>query len=235
MFSWRKRKTPLYWAWHAGASLERGGEEGEIRSLMAKGEIALPIVGAMMGGGAAASATGLGGVGLAFGGGAVGIGAAIAVAAPAMVAGSVGYGFYRGIRLWRHWNRDQTARELLRYFRETNQIQMFDRVFHIEGMGRLGAGRTPPVHASIKATLGLLADSESPAVMGLFCSPKGELIVTYDLSDKHWAYVRLIGERRFSGAGVAASGGSVQLHDIESVDGLTRTLEHAGFLKRLAE
>ena len=81
-------------AWQIGAAIEAGVDEQEARRRTNAGEILVPAAGAIIGGGAVATATGLGGVGLAFGGAAIGIGAATAVAAPAVAAGAVSYGIY---------------------------------------------------------------------------------------------------------------------------------------------
>ncbi len=171
-----------YPAWRIGAAIEAGIDEEEARRRIDTGEVIAPAAGAAVGGIGAATATGLGGVGLAMGGGAIGIGAATAIAAPAVAVGAVGYGVYRGIRELKMRNRDQTLRGLVESFLETNQPHMAERVFTIEVKGKLGDGRRPPTHSSAKAALHLLGETESTALVGLFCSPKGEFVVTHDLT-----------------------------------------------------
>ena len=218
-------------AWQIGVAIEAGVDEEEARRRINAGEIVATATGAALGGGAAATATGLGGVGLAFGGGAVGIGAAAAVAAPAVVAGAVGYGIFSGIRGLSRWNRSQTLRGLVEYFRTANQPHNVDRIFHIEGMGSLEEDRRPPTQSSTKATLRLLVGSNSLAfVTGLFCSPKGEFVLTYDLEESHWAYIRLTGENEFTGGGIDLRGQQLHLDDLVSVDLVLRILEREGFV-----
>lgn len=219
-------------AWQIGAAIEAGVDEQEARRRIDAGEVIAPAAGAATGGIAAATATGLGGVGLAFGGGAIGIGAATAVAAPAIAVGAVGYGVYRGIRELKRRNRDQTLRALVEYFVEADQPQQVERVFTIEGKGRLGNGRRPPTHSSAKALLRLLENTESKAFIGLFCSPKGEFVLTYDLAPLRWAYVRLISEDEFNGAGVDLRGQDFQVEDLDSINLLVRVLEREEFLRR---
>lgn len=219
-------------AWQIGAAIESGIDEHEARRRIDTGEIIAPVAGAATGGIAAATATGLGGVGLAFGGGAIGIGAATAVAAPAIAVGAVGYGVYRGIRELKRRNRDQTLRALVEYFSEAEQPQLVERLFTIEGKGRLSNGRRPPTHTSAKALLHLLEKTESKAFIGLFCSPIGEFVLTYDLAPLRWAYVRLISEDEFKGTGVDLRGQDFQVADLDSINLLIRVLEREEFLKR---
>lgn len=219
-------------AWQIGAAIEAGVDEQKARQLIDAGEVIAPAAGAAAGGIAAATATGLGGVGLAFGGGAIGIGAATAVAAPAIAVGAVGYGVYRGIRELKRRNRDQTLRALIDYFGETNQPQQIERIFTIEGKGRLGDGRRAPTHSSAKALLRLLEESESKAFIGLFCSPNGEFVITYDLAQDHWAYIRLIGEDKLSGGGVDLRGQDFRVDELDSIALLIRVLEREELLKR---
>ncbi len=219
-------------AWYIGEAIEAGVDEQEARRRIDAGEIAAPAAGAILGGGVIATATGLGGVGLAFGGGAIGIGAATAVAAPAVAAGAVGYGIYRGFKELRRWNRNQTMRGLVRYFRETGQPNKVARIFYMEGMGTLEEGHRPPTHASAKATLRHLVGSESLAsVTGLFCSPKGELVLTYDRTEDHWAYVRLIDDNKFTGEGRDLRGQRFQMDDLTNGDLVLRVLEREGFIR----
>ena len=219
-------------AWQIGAAIEAGVDEQEARQQIDAGEVILPAAGAAAGGIAAATATGLGGVGLAFGGSAIGIGAATAVAAPAIAVGAVGYGVYRGIRELKRRSRDQTLRALIDYFAETNQPQQIERIFTIEGKGRLVDGRRAPTYSSARALLRLLEESESNAFIGLFCSPNGEFVLTYDLSDEHWAYIRLIGEEKFSGEGKDLRGQGFKVGELDSISLLIRVLEREELLKR---
>ena len=219
-------------AWQIGAAIEAGIDEQEAHQRIDAGEVIAPAAGAAAGGIAAATATGLGGVGLAFGGGAIGIGAATAVAAPAIAVGAVGYGVYRGIRELKRRNRDQTLRAIIEYFGETNQPQQIERILIIEGKGRLVDGRRAPTHSSAKALLSLLEESESNAFIGLFCSPNGEFVLTYDLSQEHWAYIRLIDEGKFSGSGVDLRGQHFRVDELDSIALLIRVLEREELLKR---
>ena len=222
-------------AWQIGAAIEAGIEEQEAHQRIDAGEVIAPAAGAAAGGIAAAAATGLGGVGLAFGGGAIGIGAATAVAAPAIAVGAVGYGVYRGIRELKRRNRDQTLRAIIEYYRESNQPQQIERILIIEGKGRLVDGRRAPSHSSAKALLSILEESESNAFIGLFCSPKGEFVLTYDLSQEHWAYIRLIGEEKFSGGGLDLRGHRFRVDELDSIAILIRVLEREELLKRREE
>lgn len=222
-------------AWQIGAAIEAGVDEQEARRRIDAGEVIAPAAGAATGGIAAATATGLGGVGLAFGGGAIGIGAATAVAAPAIAVGAVGYGIFRGIKELKRRNRDQTLRSLIEYFTECDQPQQVERIFNIEGKGRLVGGRSQPTHSSAKALLRLLEGTESRAFIGLFCSPKGEFVLTYDLPPLRWAYVRFINEDEFQGDGKDLRGQNLQVDDLDSIDLLIRVLEREEFLKRLKD
>ena len=222
-------------AWQIGAAIEDGIDEREARRQIDAGEIIAPAAGMAAGGISAAAATGLGGVGLAMGGGAIGIGAATAVAAPAVAVGAVGYGVYRGIQGLRRRNRDQTVRGIVENFRETNQPQMAERVFIIEGKGRLEDSRRPPTHDSAKATLELLGKTQSPTAIGLFCSPQGEFVVTYDSTPSHWCYVRLLSDDKFSGEGIDLRGQKFSLDDLNGVELLIRVLEREGLIERRKE
>lgn len=222
-------------AWQIGAEIEAGVDEKEVRRQIDAGELIAPAAGAATGGIAAATATGLGGVGLAFGGGAIGIGAATAVAAPAIAVGAVGYGVYRGIRELKRRNRDQTIRAVIGHFTEADQPQQVERIFTVEGKGRLLNGRRPPTHSSAKALLDLLEETESKSFIGLFCSPKGEFVLTYDLAPLRWAYVRLMSEGEFNGTGVDLRGQPFQVDDLDSISLLIRVLEREEFLKRRVE
>ena len=217
-------------AWQMGAAIEAGVDEQEAWRRINAGEIAAPAAGAIIGGGVVATMTGLGGVGLAFGGGAIGIGAFTAVAAPAVAAGAVSYGIYRGIRALNRMTREQTLRGLVEGFRSDGKPDHADRVFHIEGMGQLVEGRRPPAHSSARPTLRLLASSETSAMLGLFCSPKGEFVLTYDLQPDHWVYVMVVRDDKFSGRGRDLRGQEFHLDDLNSVDLVLRILEREGFL-----
>ena len=223
-------ELPANHAWQIGAAIEAGVDAQEARRRIDAGEIAIPAAGAVSVGGVVATLTGLGGVGLAFGGGAIGIGAATAVAAPAVAAGAVSYGIYRGIRDLRRWNRAQTLRGLVDHFRSGGQYHYADRVFHMEGMGQLEEGRRPPSHSSARTTLRLLATSDSIAMMGLFCSPKGNFVLTYDLQPNHWAYVTVIDDDEFTGDGTDLRGQDIHFDDLSSVDLVLRILEREGFV-----
>ena len=218
-------------AWQIGAAIEAGVDELEARRRIDAGEIIAPAAGAATGGIAAATATGLGGVGLAFGGGAIGIGATTAVAAPAVAVGAIGYGVYRGIKEIRRRNRDQILRSLIGHFNEVGQTQQVERIFTLEGKGRLEDGRQPPTHSSSRALLRLLQETESNAFIGLFCSPKGEFVITYDLTPHRWAYVRLTSEDEFNGTGSDLRGQHFQVDDLDSINLLIRVLEREEFLK----
>ena len=180
-------ESPANHAWQIGAAIEAGVDAQEARRRIDAGEIVVPAAGVIIGGGAVATATGLGGVGLAFGGGAIGIGAVTAVAAPAVAVGAVSYGIYRGIRGVGSWGRVQTLRALVGYFQSTNQQHHADRVFHVEGRGQLEERRRTPTHSSTRATLRVVVGSESSSMMGLFCSPNGDFVLTYDLQPNRWA------------------------------------------------
>ena len=217
-------------AWLIGAAIEAGVDAQEARRRIDAGEVVAPAAGAIIGGGVAATATGLGGVGLAFGGGAIGIGAAAAVAAPAVAVGATTYGIYTGIRQLGRWNRAQTLRALLDHFRSTSQQNHADHLFLLEGMGHLEQDRRPPTHSSSRATLRLLAASESLATMGLFCSPQGDFVLTYDLQPDHWAYVTVVGDDSFTGGGTDLRGKNLDIDDLKSVDLVLRILEREGFV-----
>ena len=154
------------------------------------------------------------------------------MAAPAIAVGAVGYGVFRGIKELKRRSRDQTLRSLVEYFTESDQRQQVERIFTIEGKGRLVDGRRQPTHSSAKALLRLLEGTESKAFIGLFCSPKGEFVLTYDLPPFRWAYVRLISEDEFQGAGKDLRGQDLQVDDLDSIDLLIRVLAREEFLKR---
>ena len=219
-------------AWQMGFAIEAGIDEQEARSRIDAGEIIAPAASLAAGGIVAASATGLGGVGLAMAGTAIGVSAAAAVAAPAVAAGAVGYGIYRGIKGLKNRNRDQAVRALVDYLRATNREDMADKVFWLEGKGRLDTHRRPPTHASAKATFQLFTETSTNALVGLFGSPEGELVVTFDVNENHWAFVRLIGEDSFSGGGVDLRGRQLRVDDLDSIDILLRVLEREGFVSQ---
>ena len=103
-------------------------------------------------------------------------------------------------------------------------------------MGSLEEGRRPPTHASAKATLRHVVGSESLAlVTGLFCSPQGEFVLTYDLQENHGVYLKLISEDEFSGGGIDLRGQEFQLDDLTDVDLALRILEREGFVRILQE
>ena len=217
-------------AWQIGAAIEAGIDAEEARRRLDAGEIVVPAAGAAIGGGVAATATGLGGVGLAFGGGAIGIGAAAAVAAPAVAAGAVSYGIYRSYRDLGKRSRVQALRRLVEYFRSSNQGYYADRVFHVEGRGQLEDSRKPPTRSSTKTTLLLLGATDSTAMMGLFCSPDGNFVLTYDLQPNHWAYVMAMDDDKFTGDGTDLRGQGLRIDDLNSVDMVLRVLEREGFV-----
>ena len=224
-------QPPIRPAWQIGAAIEAGVDELDARRHINAGDLIGPAAGAVITGGATATATGLGGVGLAFGGGAIGIGAAAAVAGPALAGGAVGFGIYQGIRQLRTWSRDRTLRALVEWFQVTEQFDKMERIFGIEGMGRLVAGRRAPTRASSAATLRLLAETTSTALVGLFCAPTGNFVVTYDFSGQHWAYVVLINHENFSGSGIDLRGQELLLDDLNSFEMLLRVLEREGIVK----
>ncbi len=205
-------------AWLIGEAIEAGIDEKE-----ANDRAALTVAAGtgVAGGIAAVSATGLGGVGVAAGGTAIGVGAVTAVAAPAVATAAVGYGVFKEIS---GWVRKDAVRELIKYFRYTNQLQMMDRLFSIEGKGQLVEGRRPPAGSSAAATLRLLAEGRTSARVGMFCSPKGHFVLTYDLAAEHWAYIRFVGEDNFTGHGVGLNGQEFQLDNLGEFQRLLRVL-----------
>ena len=214
-----KDSGPVYdRAWSIGEAIENGIDEGE-----AVDRTALKVAAGTgaVGGIAAASVTGFGGVGVAAGGGAIGIGAVTAVAAPAVATAAVGYGVLKGIQ---SWGRKDAVKELLKYFEDTNQLLMKDRIFSMEGKGQLVEGRRPPAWSSAAATLQVLTKGSTSARVGLFCSPKGHFAITYDLAAQHWAYVRLVGEYEFTGCGVGSKGQDFQLGNLGDMQKLLRVL-----------
>ena len=223
-------ELPANHAWQIGAAIEAGVDAQEARRRIDAGEIVVPAAGVVIGGGVVATATGLGGVGLAFGGGAIGIGAVTAIAAPAVAVGAVSYGIYRGIRGVGSWSRVQTLRALVGYFQSINQQHHADRVFHVEGRGQLEERRRTPTHSSTRATLRVVAGSESPSMMGLFCSPNGDFVLTYDLQPNRWAYVVVMGDDKFTGGGTDLRGQDLHFDDLNSVDLVLRILEREGFV-----
>ena len=224
-------QPPTTPAWQIGSAIEAGVDELNARHRIDAGELIVPAAGVVITGGATATATGLGGVGLAFGGGAIGIGAAAVVAGPAVAGGAVGYGVYQGIRQIRNWSRDRTLRALVHWFQAAEQFDKAERIFRIEGMGRLVGSRRPPTRSSSAATLRLFAETTSAALVGLFCAPKGEFVVTYDVSGQHWAYVTLLGEDRFSGSGMDLRGRKFLLDDLNTFEMLLRVLGREEFVK----
>ena len=218
-------------AWQIGQAIEIAVDEDEARTGIVAGSLAFPAVGAVIGGGAAGTATGLGGIGLAFGGGAIGISAAAAVAVPAVAVGAAGLGIFRGLQGIQERTRQRTLRDLVAHFQNEAQLDYVVRVFHLEGMGGLQEGRRPPTSESSKAVLHLWRGSRSSAPLtGLFCSPAGEFVVTYDISKSHWAYVRLFGEDKISGGGLDLRGRDIQFDDLGSVPLVLRILEREEFV-----
>ena len=197
--------------------------------------IAGAAIGGAIGGGAVAAATGLGGVGLAYGGSAVGIGALTAVAAPAVVVGTVvgtlGYMAATVVRGRNRWNRQQTLRQLVMHFFDNGQLDKAIRIFEIEGKGELLEDRQTPRNGSAKALLDILEKSESSASVGLFCSPVGQIVATFDLDDGRYAYVILVNDDEFIGGGIESRGGAFDLTNCNSVDHVIERLEREGFLR----
>ena len=223
-------ELPANHAWQIGAAIEAGVEAQEARRRIASGEVIVPVVGGVLVGGVVATKIGLGGVGLAFGGGAIGISAATAIAAPTVAVAAASYTIYRSIRGVGSWSRVKTLRGLVGHFQSTNQHHHADRVFHVEGRGQLEEKRLPPTHSSTRATLRVVAGSESSAMMGLFCSPSGDFVLTYDLQPDRWAYVTVMGDDKFNGGGTDLRGQDLQFDDLNSVDLLLRILEREGFV-----
>ena len=222
-----------------GLAIEAGLDEQEARRRVNAGEFTVTAAGAavggVVGGGAVAAATGLGGVGLAFGGGAVGIGALTAVAAPAVAGAAVGYVAVRGvassIRGIQGRNRERTLRTLIEHFTGSGQAHKAVRLFEIEGKGSLLDGRSPPTNDSAKALLEVLERSESDASVGLFCSPLGQFVVTFDLDDGRYGYVILVDDDEFLGGGIDSRGEEFDLKNHNSSDLLIERLEREGFLR----
>ena len=208
-------------------------DEAEARRRVSANELAAlaGIAADGIGGGAAGVATGLGGVGLALGGGAVGIGALTAVAAPAVAAGGVGYAVARAVTGIGIARRDQLLRMLAGFFGLNGQADKVVRLFEIEGKGRLVDGRHPPDSATTKALLEVLQKSQSEALVGLFCSPAGKLVVTFDLADGRYAFTVLVSGKNFSGGGIDSRGEEFNLDGVSSVDLLIRIFEREGFLQ----
>ena len=221
---------PADHAWRIGAAIETGVDGEEARRQLDAGQIIIPAAGAAAVGGAAATATGLGGVGLAFGGGAIGIGAVAAVGIPAVAAAAAGYGIYRGIRELGRWGRVQTLRGLVEHFQSVDGQFYVDRMFHVEGRGQVEADRLPPTPSSAKATLRIVGSSDSKGFMGLFCSPEGQFVLTYDIEPGHWAYVVVAQDDKFSGAGTDLRGQDLGIGELDSVRAVLRVLEREGFV-----
>lgn len=219
--------------WQIGLAIEAGMDEAEAHRRVSANEMAAPggIAAAGIGGGAAGVATGLGGAGLASGGGAVGIGALTAVAAPGVAVGGVGYAVARAVTGIGIARRDHLLRMLTRLFGLNGQADKVVRLFEIEGKGRLVDGRRPPDSATTRALLGVLQKSQSDALVGLFCTPAGKLVMTFDLADGRYAFAVLISARKFSGGGIDSREEEFNLSGVSSVDLLIRILEREGFLQ----
>ena len=67
-------------------------------------------------------------------------------------------------------------------------------------------------------------------MMGLFCSPKGEFVLTYDLRPDHWAYVTVTDDGKFAGDGTDLGGQDIHFDDLNSVDLVLRILEREEFV-----
>ena len=212
-------------AWSIGEAIESGMDDKEAVDWAGRTAAA---GGAAAGGLAAASATGLGGVGLAAGGTAVGISAVTAVAVPAVAVGALGYGVFKGIQ---GWGRKDAVKNLVKYFQDTEQLDMLDRIFVMEGKGQLVEGRRPVAWGSATATLRLLTEGRTSARVGLFCSPQGHFVLTYDLTEEHWAYAKLVDENDFTGGGVGPKGREFQLDGLNDMERLLRILKQQRILK----
>ena len=220
-------------AWQIGVAIEAGIDESLARQSASGREFAVPVAGGLLGGGVAATATGLGGVGLAMGGGAIGVGAVTAIAAPAVAVGAVSYGVYKAFQGVSRRNREETIRGLIQHFQDTDQPRMIERIFTIEGMGRLDKGRRPPAKGSAAALHEILASSSSDAFVGLFCSPNGEFVLTYDLPDERWAFLRLVNEDHFTGGGRDRDLEEFDLDVWTEVKQVLQILRREGFLSIL--
>lgn len=210
--------------WQIGLAIEAGMDEAEARRRVSANELAA-LAGITTGG------IGAGAAGLAFGGTAIGIGALTAVAAPAVAAGGVGYAVARAVTGIGIARRDQLLRILTGFFGLNGQADKVVRLFEIEGKGRLVDGRRPPDSATAKALLEVLQKSQSDALVGLFCSPAGKFVVTFDVADGRYAFAVLVSGRRFSGGGIDSRGEEFNLDGVSSVELLIRILEREGFVQ----
>ena len=221
-------------AWVIAQAIENGENEQEARLRILSNisaNVVLPASASVATGGVIATATGLGGVGLAFGGGAVGIGAATAIAAPAVAAGVVGYGVYRVAQDFRSRSRVSQLRHLVDYFRGAGQPEKADKVLYLEGKGQLDRKQEKMRGQSAEASLRLLSGTTSEALVGLFGSPRGEFILTFDLSPQHWCYIRLISTDSFDGQGMNSRGQEFDVAGWSSVDSLRQQLDREGYLE----
>ena len=206
-------------AWAIGEAIEAGIDE---RAAIDRSALTVAAGTGAAGGIAAATATGLGGVGLAAAGGAIGIGAATAVAAPAVVTTAAGFGIFKGVR---GVIRKDAVKELIKYFQKTGQAGMVERIYTLEGKGQLIEGRRPPAWGSADAVLHLLTQGRTSASVGLFCSPGGHFVLTYDLSLDHWAYVKLVDNDDFTGCGMDPGGHEFRLDDLKDIKHLISSLK----------
>ena len=229
--------------WIRGWAIEAGVDQEDAKkyfedAIKALREMFSPLggaaIGGAVGGGAAATATGLGGVGLAFGGSAIGIGALAAVAAPAAVGatavGGVGYAVAKIIRQAKGRSRTQNLREIDEGFQKTGQFDKRVRLYEIEGKGSLLEDRNPPTTNSVSVLRIVLGSSESAAHVGLFCSPQGDFVLTYDLEDGRYACIKLLADDRFEGVGIDTRGQNFTVEKYSSVDLLNDKLEREGFV-----
>lgn len=212
-------------AWLIGEAIENGMDE---KDAIDRAALAVAAGTGAAGGFAAASVTSLGGVGVAASGTAFGVGAITAVAAPAVITAAAGYGIFKAISTS---GRKDAVRDLLKYFEDTEQWHIRERILSTEGKGQLVDGRRPPAWGSASATLELLTKGPTSAKVGLFCSPKGHFVLTYDLATDHWAYVRFVDEYDFTGRGVGPTGHEFELHELKSMKALIQTLKNLGILK----
>ena len=223
--------------WQIGFAIEAGMDEEEARHRASTNELAelLGLLDGGVGGQGGGSTTGLGGLGVALGSGVAGIGALTAVGAPAVAAGGVGYAVARAVSGIGTLRRDHLLRVITEFFGLNGQVDKVVRLFEIEGKGRLVNGRRPPDSNTSKSLLELLQKSESAATVGLFGSPDGKFVVSFDLLDGRYAYAVLQTSKRFTGGGIDSRGAAFDLDGVSSVDLLIRILEREDFLRRAEE
>ncbi len=215
-----------------GLQIEAGANIEDIKNGTNFAGVGAAAAGAAVGGTAAATATGLGGVGVAASGTAIGISAATAVALPAAAGALLGFGAYKLGKRFVNYCRKNELEEIAERFNNLGQVCNAERLWELEAKGQAHPNRRPLTWDSAIAVKNLLLGTVSDPDMHVFASPTGQIILTYDISKDHWAWIMFNGSKKFEDESKDSHGDTFDVGDSKRLDNLIESLVKHGLVEK---